>query len=86
MAMILVAIIRPEWLSTVSIIWMQIGDLISKLLNPILILLIYLVSIIPTSLLLKLFGVDLLNAKCEPTMMSYWQKPPDVEQDMTKQF
>jgi len=82
----LIAIIRPLWLSTISIIWMQIGKLMSKLLNPVLILLIYLISIIPTALLLKLFRIDLLDVNCEPGTDSYWQKPPNVEQDMTKQF
>ena len=82
----LIAIIRPAWLSTISIIWMQIGNLMSKLLNPVLILLIYLISIIPTAFLLKLFRIDLLDVKCEPGKDSYWQKPPNLEQDMTKQF
>ena len=40
----LIAIIRPAWLSTISIIWMRIGNLMSKLLNPVLILLIYLIN------------------------------------------
>ena len=82
----LIAIIRPVWLSTISIIWMQIGKLMSKLLNPVLILLIYLISIIPTAILLKLFRIDLLNVNCKPSTNSYWQKPPNVDQDMTKQF
>ena len=86
MATGLIAIIRPAWLSTISIIWMQIGNLMSKLLNPVLILLIYLISIIPTAFLLKLFRIDLLDVNCEPGTDSYWQKPPNVKQDMTKQF
>ena len=86
MATGLIAIIRPLWLSTISIIWMRIGNLMSKLLNPVLILLIYLISIIPTAFLLKLFRIDLLDVNCEPGTDSYWQKTSNVEQDMTKQF
>mgnify|MGYP000250466414 CR=1 FL=1 len=82
----LIAILRSQWLQTLSILWMKLGSLISRILNPILIFLIYIISILPTALLLKLFFVELLDKKFDSNVVSYWKSKEYDDQDMTKQF
>ena len=82
----LIAVFRSQWLRTLSILWMRLGDFISKLLNPLLILLTYCLSILPTALLLKLFNIKLMDKEFDHNVTSYWKTTNGEEQDMTLQF
>ncbi len=82
------AIIHPERLSMLNLLWTRFGLLLHKITNPILMLLIYLTAIVPMGLLLKLFGKDPLNRKFQPYAESYWitRQPGPLPETMRNQF
>jgi hypothetical protein len=49
------------------------GNFMHKLTNPLVFGLIYIAAVIPTSLLLKLFGKEILQLRYNNTTTSYWQ-------------
>ena len=78
--MVLVALgaIRPGLLHPLNVAWMRLGLLLGKIVTPVIMLLVFVISIIPTGLILRLFGKDLLRLKKTTTESSYWieRSPP----------
>jgi hypothetical protein len=60
-----------------------------KVLNPVVLGLIYLTTIVPIGILMRLLGRDLLSLKLERQAKSYWvvQEPPGpAPETMVNQF
>ena len=55
------AIMAPGSLRRVYRGWMQVGLLIGKIMTPIILTLVYVIAVIPTSIILKIVGKDLLH-------------------------
>jgi hypothetical protein len=49
------------------------GNFMHKLTNPLVFGVIYVIAVIPTALLLKLFGKEILHLHYNGTIISYWQ-------------
>ena len=66
--------------------WIRFGLLISKVMNPVIMFLIYILTIIPISIIMRLFGVDLLKLK-KGKKNSYWQeRESTLPNNMDDQF
>ena len=52
----------------------RIGNVMHKFTNPLMFGLIYIVAAIPTSLVLKLLGKDVLNLRYDSSRATYWIK------------
>lgn len=74
--MILLTSLASKWFSKkIYTFGLIFGSLISRIVSLILLLFIYIVIVIPTSLLLRTFSNDLLNIKKFPDLnKSYWVK------------
>lgn len=84
-----VAFLRPRWLNPLNRAWFQLGLLLHRIVNPIVLGLIFVLSVIPIGLLMRLFGKDPLLRKFEPDRESYWMQrnPPGPEADsLPRQF
>ena len=80
-------ILNSKLLYPLNFIWFKFGILLSKILNPLIIFLIYVVAFLPTSLLLKLFGKDLMNLKYNEKLNSYWlSADKNTNKSMNDQF
>jgi len=68
-------------LKPLNLIWFRFGMLLAKIVNPIVMLVIYTVTIVPFGLGARLFGKDLLRMKLDANQESYWIKrdPPGPE-------
>ena len=55
------AVVAPATLRLVYRSWMRIGLLIGKIMTPIILTLVYVIAVIPTSLILKISGKELLH-------------------------
>lgn len=51
----------------------KVGNHIHRFTNPLIVGLIYLLTIIPVSLVMKFLGKDLLALRCDKTATTYWQ-------------
>lgn len=81
--------LAPKILSPLNRLWFRFGLLLHRVVNPIVMALIYYGAIVPTGLLLKAFGKDLLRLKRAPDAQTYWiaREPPGPERgSMSKQF
>jgi len=85
----LLGLVAPSVLAPLNKGWIKLGLLLFKIVNPIVLGLIFLLTILPIGLLLRLFGKDPLRLKFEPDAKSYWitRDPPGPTPDsMPQQF
>ncbi len=88
-AFILLAFIAPSSLRHLNILWFKFGMLLSRIVNPIVMLLIYVLTIVPTGLIMRLLGKDLLDLKLDQSQTSYWitrQPPGPSPESLEEQF
>jgi len=78
---LVIALIAPQILKPLNIIWFKFGMLLGSIINPVVMLLIYCITIVPIGLILRLVGKDLLLLKFNPSQKSYWisREPPGPE-------
>lgn len=68
----LLALFYPRVLFPLAFIWLKIGRLLSKIVNPIVLGILYFLIITPYACLLKVFGKKFLNLTMEKNKESYW--------------
>ena len=88
-AFLAVALIVPDWLAPLNRQWTKLGLLMHKVVNPLIMGLLFFVAITPMALVLRLLGKDLLRLKRDPKATSYWieRTPPGPSADsMRRQF
>jgi Saxitoxin biosynthesis operon protein SxtJ len=80
-AFIAVALLMPRTLAPLRRLWLKLGHLLSLVVSPIILALMYVLAIVVTGVLIRLFGKDLLSLKLKPGDASYWIKrnPPGPE-------
>lgn len=89
LALIIPALIFPGILAWPNRMWMKLGNVLFAIVSPIVLLAMYVSTIVPIGLLLRLFGKDLLRLRLEKEGGSYWIKrsPPGPEPEtMRNQF
>lgn len=81
----LVSLIKPILLRPLNIVWMRFALILSKVMNPIVMLVLFMIAIVPTGLLMQL-GYDPLR-KRRPSGNSYWvDVKPSQRSSMSNQF
>lgn len=66
------ALLWPAALAPLNRLWLKLGLLLYKVVNPIVMGLIFLFAITPVGFAMRLFGKDPLRLKREPGARSYW--------------
>ena len=86
--LLLAAGLKPSALHPLNLIWMKLGLLLHKIVNPIVMGLLFYGTILPTALATRLRGRDLLRLKWEPDAESYWiaREPGPLPETMRDQF
>lgn len=69
-----ISFIRPTLLAPLNLIWFKFGMLLGKVMTPIVMGLLYFVTITPIGLMMRAVGKDPLRTKLEPEAETYWQK------------
>jgi hypothetical protein len=69
--LIVAALARPQALAAANRGWTRLGLLLHKITNPIFLGAMYVVAIVPTGLLMRAFGVDLMDLRGRPKA-TYW--------------
>lgn len=86
---VVVALIRPALLAPLNRLWTRFGLAIHKVMSPIALLTVFGIAVLPTGLLMRALGKDLLRLRFEPEADTYWidrQPPGRADQQMKKQF
>jgi type IV secretory pathway VirB3-like protein len=69
---LIVALSRPRLLHGANRIWMAFGLLLSKIVSPVVLGILFLVVFMPIGLVMRLFGRDALKLKPRSEAQSYW--------------
>jgi hypothetical protein len=89
-ALFLVAgLLRPSTPNPLNLIWLRFGLLLQKVVNPIVMALLFYGTVLPTGLVMRMMGRDLLRLKRQPDADSYWivrQPPGPSPETMKDQF
>jgi hypothetical protein len=86
---LVLALMRPSLLAPLNRLWLGLGAVLHRIVNPLVMGLMFFAVITPTALILKLIGKDLLRRRFPPGAKSYWipRQPPGPEpQSMRNQF
>lgn len=83
------AFLAPQLLRPLNMVWFRFGLLLGRIITPVVMSVLYAVSVVPIGLLMRLTGKDLLRLAKNPDAKSYWitRGPPGPEKgSMTQQF
>ena len=76
---------KPEFLKPLNGIWMKFGELLGRVIAPIVMFVIFFLVVTPLSFLVRLLGKDLLKIKFNNSK-SYWLQKKNDSSSMKKQF
>ena len=80
-------VINSSLLKIPNLLWFKFGLILAKIINPIMLGLIYLLLFLPTAIVLRLFKKDLLYLKARNNKNTYWVENKEYEIfDMKDQF
>jgi hypothetical protein len=82
---LVLGLLNSRILTPLSIIWIKFGELLGKIIAPIVMALVFFLTITPLSFLMRLLGKDLLNLKFSKNS-SYWIKREKNIGSMKRQF
>jgi hypothetical protein len=88
-SLVVVALLRPSLLAPLNRAWLRLGLFLFKVVNPIVMFLIYATTVVPIGLFLRLRGKDLLRLRRDPAATSYWiprEPPGPTPESMRNQF
>ena len=88
-AFALISLLRPRLLAPLNRAWTRLGLTLHKVVNPIVLGLIFAITIVPTGLVFRLLRKDPLRLRRDPALDSYWirRDPPGPEpKSMQRQF
>ena len=82
----LLAFLAPKILVLPNKLWFKFGLLIGSIVAPIVMAFVYFVTVLPTGLIMRLLGKDLLKQKLDKNAKSYWFKRDEPMGSMKNQF
>jgi len=88
-ALVALGLLRPPLLAPLNRAWLRLGLFLFKIVNPIVMFLIYATTVVPIGLWLRLRGKDLLRLRRDPAAASYWiprEPPGPAPESMRNQF
>ena len=82
----LLAFLAPKILVLPNKLWFKFGLLIGSIVTPIFMAFVYFVTALPTGLIMRLLGKDLLKQKLDKNAKSYWIERKEPMGSMKNQF
>ena len=82
---LVLGLLNSKLLSPLNSIWVKLGELLGKIIAPIVMAIIYFTILTPIGLLMRIIGKDLLNIKFSKNK-SYWTKREKNVGSMKRQF
>jgi len=83
---LLLGFIAPNTLSLPNKLWFKFGILLGSIIAPIVMALVYFLTVLPTGLIMRLLGKDLLKQKLDKNAKSYWIERSEPMGSMKNQF
>ena len=88
-AMLVVALVHPALLAPFNRLWTKLALLLSKIMNPVIMGILFFLVVVPIGLTMRLFGKRPLALDFDPAAKSYWIErtpPAPLPGSMKNQF
>ena len=82
---LILGLLNSKILTPLNKIWIKFGELLGRIIAPIVMAIVYFFILTPISLIMRMLGKDLLNLKFSKDN-SYWKKREKNVGTMNKQF
>ena len=82
---LVLGLLNSKLLKPLNLIWIKFGELLGRIIAPIVMAIIYFLIVTPIGLFMRLIGKDLLNTKFSK-VNSYWIKREKKIGSMKRQF
>ena len=76
----------PKTLIVPNKLWFKLGMLLGAIVSPIIMGVIFFLTVTPIGIIMRLFGKDVLNQRIEKSAKSYWIKRKEPMSSMKNQF
>ena len=83
---LLFAFLAPSILILPNKLWFKFGMLLGSIVAPIVMALVYFITVLPVGLIMRLLGKDLLKQKLDKSAKSYWIERRNPIGSMKNQF
>ena len=83
---LILGLVNSKILSPLNMGWIKLGEILGNIIAPIIMAIVYFLILTPISLLVRLFGKDLIGIKFSNNIRSYWIKRKKHLGTMDKQF
>ena len=83
---LILGLVNSKLLSPLNKAWIKFGEILGLIIAPIVMAFIYFIFLTPVSLVVRVFGKDLLRVKFNKKIDSYWIKRKKNLGPMNKQF
>lgn len=84
---LIMGLLAPAWLTTLNRAWMGLALLLSRVVNPVIMAILFYGVFTPMGLIMKLFGKDVLGVKRDSAVPTYWiDRRGKAPGSMTQQF
>ncbi len=83
---LVLGLLNSKILSPFNKAWIKLGEILGRIIAPIVMAIVYFLILTPISLLVRLFGKDLIGMKFSNDIKSYWVKRKKNLGSMDKQF
>ena len=79
----IVTLTRAEWLAPAKHAWMKLGEVLNKVVSPVVMGVIFFGVFTPVGMVMRAFGRDAMKRRYEPQRPSYWERrdPPGPADD-----
>ena len=85
LAFLILGLLNSKLLYPLNFIWFKLGILLGRIVSPIIMGVIFFLVVTPTSILLKIFGKDVLKLKYNNSK-TYWLDKNEPKSKMKNQF
>ena len=83
---IILGLLNSKILTPFSKAWIKLGEILGLIIAPIIMAIVYFIFLTPISLIVRLFGKDLLNINFNKKLETYWVDRKKNLGSMKKQF
>ena len=81
-----ITLLAPNTLSLPANLWLRFGSLLSKFFNPVIMTIVFIATIVPMAILLKLLRIKLITTEITIKKTSYWVSRKEQPGSLKDQF
>ena len=83
---LILGLLNSKLLSPLNLAWIKFGEFLGSIIAPIVMALVYFIVLTPISLIVRIFGKDLIGLKISKKVNTYWIERKKKRLSMKKQF